>query len=53
MNTFKQGFERHKLENDNFLHFFATGDETWVVHYTPETNRQGRYTSEKNHGIRD
>jgi hypothetical protein len=35
-------------EDDNFLQRIVTGDETWIHHYQPQTNRksmQWKYTS--------
>ena len=32
--------QRYAEEGDNFLDSTVTGDETWVLHYTPESKQQ-------------
>ena len=32
--------QRYAEEGDNFLDRIVTGDETWVLHYTPESKQQ-------------
>ena len=31
---------RYREESDNFLQQIVTGDETWILHYEPESKRQ-------------
>ena len=36
----QEHLDRHAREGDAFLHRIATGDESWVYHYEPESKRQ-------------
>jgi len=36
----QEHLDRHDRKGDAFLHRIATGDESWVYHYEPESKRQ-------------